>query len=687
MASTQVLKSPDPTSRVSQLNLPPVVKASIRELTNHSPGFGLNIFSDRPGYYEVLLATNPAQLVVTGARNPSTSYSSRQDSGLIPIPLGASVYLAPTAVLRNFVKAQPRPERIYYTVVLYADEAGNQGIYAQPPETLASSAPYVGVSRHYGSDGFGDVLGMNPDRMRRVIPSASQSFSLAVAAPGPEEDRADGEDGTSAPPLPVMSRAAQDSYYEGYPGAPEPPHDYCDAPAAAAADSDYDDGYRGEPQPGSALGLSIAQQSSFRAGDPEPSVLEDESVDEDGTSYEEYRSGKSSSENGVGTSSLRSQKSSESQQAFDDDDDDDDDEDHHRGQYRLAGGGQGEGGPGARFYAQKSQSTAYPERGYPETAAATYGDEADEGMEPTPPYRSLDAPPAQTSALTIEAKRDLIGKIGDYGAIRADAEYSGVYGPEHPAYQRYHLGLSFGVALFNQEHGDLGKLLEAFRERDASKFSEIFGKETESLLRVTRSTGPSSTETPDGRSVRLQPINGADLWQEPWVSRFREAGYHKPFQAVQNKLAAELFLDPMLSFAHSVGLVTERSLAVLTDRAAELGVGPAQQWVINAVGPFQTALQRHQALAALGFESIRAFQNAHPGTDTNGQWGPMTHAAAVAELRSRGNSPVPLPSVDQMLDTFVRRSARTPSFDRVRALRHDSRLSDTPFHPGQERQQ
>jgi len=136
-----------------------------------------------------------------------------------------------------------------------------------------------------------------------------------------------------------------------------------------------------------------------------------------------------------------------------------------------------------------------------------------------------------------------------------------------------------------------------------------------------------------------------------------------------------------------VGLVTERSLAVLTDRAAELGVGPAQQWVINAVGPFQTALQRHQALAALGFESIRAFQNAHPGTDTNGQWGPMTHAAAVAELRSRGNSPVPLPSVDQMLDTLVRRSARTPSFDRVRALRHDSRLSDTPFHPGQERQQ
>lgn len=683
MASTQVLKSPDPTARVSQLNLPPRITSNRRQLDDRFPVLGFTIFSDRPGYYEVLLATNPAQLVVTGARVPNTSYSSRQDSGLIPIPLGTSVYLAPTAVLRNFVQAHPRPEQIYYTVVLYADQAGTQGVFAQPPETLATSAPSVAVSKHFGSDGFGDVLGMNPDRLRRVMPAASQSFTPALANAKPEEDRADGEDGTSAPPLPAPSRAAEANYEDGYHEQPER-NDYSEQPhATAAADPGYDDGYTGEPQSGSSLGLSMAQQSSFRPGDSEPAVLEDDSVDEDRTSYGDYRSARSAAQNDGGDSSHRSAKSSASQQAFYDDDDDDDD---YQGRSRASGGGSAEG---ARFYSAQSHSAIAPESSCHESPAiaTAYGDEADHGPEPPPAYQSLEAPPTKAGPLSIEAKRDLIGKLGDYSAIRADAEYSGVYGPDHPAYQHYHLGLSFGIALFDQERGELGKLLDAFRERDATKFSEIFGQDSEALLRVTKSSGPSSAETPDGRSPRLQPVSGADLWQEPWISRFREAGYYKPFQAVQNRLASELFLDPMLHFAHWLGLNTERSLAILMDRAAELGVGPAQQWVVNAVGPLQTALQRHQALAALGYESIRAFQNAHPGTDTNGQWGALTHAAAVGALRAKGNSPVPLPTVEQMLDTLVRRSVRTPSFDRVRALRNDSRFADTPFHVGQERQQ
>jgi len=687
MASTQVLKSSDPTARVSQLNLPPRIVSNRRQLDDRFPVLGFTIFTDRAGYYEVLLATNPAQLLVTGPRAPNTSYSSRQDSGLIPIPLGTSVYLAPTVVLRNFVQSRPRPEQIYYTVILYPDQSGAQGVFAQPPETLATAAPSVVVSQHFGSDGFGDVLGMNPERLRRIMPSASQSFTLSTANAKPEEDRADGEDGTSAPVLPAPSRAAEASYADaqyadGHQSQPEA-HDYYQRPhATAAADPGYDDGYTGEPQPGSTLGLSIAQQSSFRPGDAEPAVLEDDSV-ADESSYGQYRPA-SGADNGNGDYSYRSATASASPQAFDVGDDEDED-DYRRG-YGASGGA---GGAGPRLYIAQSNSalgTAGSCHDAP-VAGQAYGDESDYGSEPPPTYQLLEAPPTGSSELTIEAKRDLIGKIGDYGAIRADAEYNGVYGPEHPAHGRYHLGLSFGIALFNQERGDLGKLLGAFRERDAAKFSEIFGQDTEGLLRVTNASGPSSAETPDGRSSRLQQVNGAELWQEPWISRFREAGYHKPFQAVQNKLAAELFLDPMLRFADWLGLNTERGLAILMDRAAELGVAPAQQWAINAVGPFQTALQRHQALAALGYESIRAFQNAHPGTDTNGQWGPLTHGAAVAEVRAKGNSPVPLPTVEQMLDTFVRRSVRTPSFDRVRALRHDSRFSDTPFNPGQGRRQ
>lgn len=692
MASTQVLKSPDPLERGSQLNLPPRIVSNRRQLDDRFPVLGFTIFSDRPGYYEVLLATNPAQLVVSGTRNPSVSYSSRQDSGLIPITLGTSVYLAPAAVLRSFVQAQPRPTQIYYTVILYADQTGTRGIYAQPLETLATSAPSVAISQHFGSDGFGDILGMKPDRMRRVMPSASQGWTTSLGATNAAEDRGEGEDGTTAPPLPALSRATDaGGTYENAYQASAGESDYAEEPYAAAAQDNYDDGYVGEPRPDSSLGLSLAQQSSYRAGESEPSVLEDSSVDDDSSSSGSYRSA------AAGDATQQRAASAPSRQAAYLDDDDDDDDDSYHSSARLYAAGGGGGGKGeARFYAAAAQPDVSGEetcRAAPAVAAA-YGDEADLAPAPPPyqsleaPFQSLDAPPGKASVpLTIEAKRDLIGKLGDYSALRADAEYNGVYGPEHPAYQHYHLGLSFGIALFNQERGDLGKLLDGWHERDAAKFTEVFGKDAEALLRVTKAVGPSSAESPNGKSPRLQPVNGADLWQEPWLSRFREAGSYKPFQAVQNKLAAELYLDPMLHFAHWVGLKTERGLAILMDRAAELGVGPAQQWVMNAVGPFQTSLQRHQALAALGYDSIRAFQNAHPGTDTNGQWEALTHAAAVAELRHKGNSPVPLPTVEQMLDTLVRRSARTPSFERVRALRNDPRFADTPFEMGREHKQ
>ena len=77
MASPQVINSPDPTARISQMSLPPRIISNRRQLDDRFPVLGFTIFSDRPGYYEVLLATNAAQLNATGARTLSTSYSSR----------------------------------------------------------------------------------------------------------------------------------------------------------------------------------------------------------------------------------------------------------------------------------------------------------------------------------------------------------------------------------------------------------------------------------------------------------------------------------------------------------------------------------------------------------------------------------------------------------------------------------
>jgi hypothetical protein len=708
-----------------QIKLPPRIVPNRKQLDDRFPVLGFTIFYDSPAFLEVLLATrkdlfDPAN---TGRRTPATFYSSRQDSRLIPIQGGTAVYLAPIAVLRGFAQGTPRPSEIYYTVIAYPDAQGTHGSFAQPPETLPASAPSVAISQHFGSDGFGDLLGMNPDKLRRFQPAVAQSWSLGVNRISPEEDRAEGEDGSTAPPpvpspAPAQSRASTlSSYEDGYsrqgPDTPE----RCDPPIRVqqfAADPSYDDGYSGDPPQHADLNFAAAQQTSFRPQDSEPAVLEDGDDDDDRYSSGRYRVANGRGDGGGSDdSSYRVSRSSALAR------DDDDDDNPSGGSYRLVGGDGGGSGDGARFYASKS-SAVFSEKdtnggGTQErtsasrmAAATVYGDEADQWHESEsgseqheaaycePAYQSLSAPalsapvsgPATAPAapLTIEAKRDLIGKLGEYSAVDADGAYNGVLGPEHPAYRHYHLGLSFGVGPFNQERGDLGRLLDVMRQRDPAKFTEVFGREADALLQITNATGGSSAGPADGRSPRLQKVAGSDLWEEPWLTRFREAGCHKPFQSVQNQVAATLFLDPMLRFAQWMGLNTERALAILVDRAADLGIAPAQEWVANSAGPLQTAPQRHPALAALGFDSIRAFQNAHPGTETNGQWGPLTHAAAVAALRDHGASPVPLPTTDQMLDALVRRSARTPGFHRIRALRNDARFADTPFRLGQERQ-
>ncbi len=672
MASTQVLRSPDLAAHGPQTGRPPRITPNRRHLDDAFPVLGFTIFHELPGFYEVLLATNPAQLNVTGTRTPGTSYSSRQDSGLIPITLGTSVYLAPSAVLRKFVQATPRPDKIYYTVVFYVNQVAGQGVFAQPPETLASSASFVTISQHFGSDGFGDILGMNPDRMRRVMPVASQGVASDAAKSSPQDDRAEGEDGTTAPPPPVQpysASAALDSDQDGY--ITHNDHGYgCNESQScpvSAAESDYDDGYTGTPVIGSSIGLAIAQQNSFRPGDPEPAVLEDDAVDDDRDPHH-YGSVEERSEPDH-RSSYQASSTQASARSYDEDEDD------IRGPYSSVSSNDGRGSA----YPAQSEDKNASNGNYSGPSATAYGDEADQLTESVPAYRSLDAAAPVAAPLNIESKRDLIGKLGEYSAIRADGEFNGVDGPEHPAYRRYHLGLSFGIALFKQERGDLGRLVEAWKERDAAKFHEIFGPDAEALLHVLKAPGPPSSETPDGLSPRLQKVAGSYLWQEPWISRFREAGCHKPFQAMQNKVAAELYLDPMLRFAGWLGLNTERSLATVMDRAAELGVGQAQEWTVNSVGPLQAPAQRHQALQAMGFETIRSFQSAHPGTETNGQWGPLTHAAATSALRAKGSSPVPIPTLEQMLDSLVRRSARTPWFERVRAIRNDPRFGDSPL--------
>jgi hypothetical protein len=289
---------------------------------------------------------------------------------------------------------------------------------------------------------------------------------------------------------------------------------------------------------------------------------------------------------------------------------------------------------------------------------------------------------AKKKIIDIVAKAESGGN--PFKAINADQEFANAkWGQE--AYGKWHIGLSYGIVQFTQDGGALGKLLKLMRERDKAKFDEILGnkdtKVADKLIEVTNASGSSSKEVykanpkGDGRSNRVQPVDGADLWVSPWKDRFQLAGDHPPFQAAQNQLAATAYFDPMIQFCEWLGLDTDRAYGICYDRSVNMGDGSARKWIIGVVGPISTDTLRQSALKALGKSSVEDFQKAM-GMKTDG-WGPMTHAAMVSELRKLGTkSSIPIPTREQMMDSMVRASAGKWN-DRVKTLKNSTEFTDT----------
>ncbi len=306
----------------------------------------------------------------------------------------------------------------------------------------------------------------------------------------------------------------------------------------------------------------------------------------------------------------------------------------------------------------------------------------DQDTDKVPEYQALDGPPQE---LTPQEQIRILQLIGNefesgsdrYSAINADGEFRGVF-PNHPAINQWHVGLSWGFVQFTQDSGGIGEVLRAMRQRDAARFNEIFGADADALLSVTTAAGPSSRTNPP-RGPRVQPVGGHDLWEEPWLSRFRTAGAHPPFQAAQNEVAARIYIQPIRAFARQLGLDSQRALTMVVDRSIQMGPGGARHWILDAVSPIATDAQRNSALRTLGHPDLRSFQRA-AGVSADGQWGPETHAAMIAALRAlpAGRSPVPIPTREQMLDAMVRQSAaqHRPWAHRPASLRTSSAVSD-----------
>jgi hypothetical protein len=120
-------------------------------------------------------------------------------------------------------------------------------------------------------------------------------------------------------------------------------------------------------------------------------------------------------------------------------------------------------------------------------------------------------------------------------------------------------GLSFGILQWTQASGNLGKLLATMYAMDPAAFVAIFGSLWQALLAATAPGG-------------LRSVGGAHLWQEPWASRFRQAGNHPAFQRAQDHLAqTDQHMQAALAVAGSLSVMTERSMAIFFDTAVQQG--------------------------------------------------------------------------------------------------------------------
>jgi hypothetical protein len=313
-------------------------------------------------------------------------------------------------------------------------------------------------------------------------------------------------------------------------------------------------------------------------------------------------------------------------------------------------------------------------------AEGGYGDEAD-GYEtaaggppaaPAPaPAQAQPAAPAPAPAapassplpggqLDENAKIALLHKLGrrfetrqGYRACERDFEFST---PHLPQYQRWHVGLTHGFFGFTQDSGALGQLLTRYKRADEHTFREIFGAHADELIAVTTARGPEGRHAPGGRSARVQPVGGHDLWEDEWVHRFERAGDVPAFQREQDLMAVAYFVDTMLPLAAAFGMDTERAVGMLVDRAGHQGAHGAKRWLLAAMSPLQADAVRQQALAALHVPGVREFQQAH-NLHVDGDFGPATHIALAGAVRALGAaSPVPFPTREQLMDAIVHRA-------------------------------
>lgn len=167
-------------------------------------------------------------------------------------------------------------------------------------------------------------------------------------------------------------------------------------------------------------------------------------------------------------------------------------------------------------------------------------------------------------------------------------------------------GVSYGIIQWTQISGNLGRLLQAMRDRDPGAFDTATEGRGQALLDATRGEG-------------LRTADGELLWSSTWRRRLVALGNVPAFREVQEDMALQgEHWRGAEDAAATLGIRTARSMALFYDTSVQQGPGKARSiatklraWADQQSPPLTPAklLESYAWLCAAPF---RATQN--PGT-------------------------------------------------------------------------
>ena len=126
----------EPSQTLPQQLARPQISAMRKLLVKRFPSLTFAVRTNGLPLYEVLLATDRTLFDAANAsrRTPSNFYSSRPGRRAARLERSDEIYLVPSAVLRGFAVALPKPSAIFYTAVTYATPDGGSPTFAQSPD-------------------------------------------------------------------------------------------------------------------------------------------------------------------------------------------------------------------------------------------------------------------------------------------------------------------------------------------------------------------------------------------------------------------------------------------------------------------------------------------------------------------------------------------------------------------------